>query len=814
MWLLRLRYSLRSLANDPVFVSVVVLVLSLGIAANTTIFTVIDQVVLNPLPYRDPARLVMVWEANPSLGEPAGSRVPAAWSNFTEWRNQNQAFDAIEAFGQASYNLTGLSNPEHLTAARATGGYFQMLGISAERGRTFSPDDTRPGANPVVLITEAFSNSHFAHKDALGQKLLLNGVPHTIIGVLPGNFHLPMFFQGAYEYKPDIWVPLPAVTAADPPAASKARRLFVFARLKSSTPLAQARAAMITMANRLAQTDPNLNAGYSVNLVPLKVENADPDLGRALYILWTAAFVVLLLGCVNLASLMLVRAMNKQKDLAIMGALGAPRVVLIANILTESLLLAFVAATLALAGSYAGIRLIRALQPGEIAGTDRLSMDLHGLVFAGLAFIVSVLLCGLLPAWLGTRGAFSAALKRSAGTGSARLGSIIRRVLVSGQVAIALVLAIGATLLVRSFQQILDVDPGFRAHNVLTARIALTPPRYASEDDRMRFCDRLLDRVRQLPGVQTASLVDNFPLYSIRYTVFEIEGRPIANPASPPTADYANVTSEFFQTMGTPLRSGRLFTPDDMQDNENNVVILNESLARKFWPNQDALGSHIRFIAPHRDPGPWRLVVGVVGDFRQFNIDTPARPEMFWPARQFPELTLVVRTTSDPSGVLPTLQKAVAEIDKEEPLSDVQTLQHMVDHSISQRRFNMLLLSGFAGLSIVLALVGVYGLVSYIISLRTRDIGIRLTLGAQRKHIFSSLVLEILPFAATGILLGLLLSLLAKKLITDLLFAISAVDPATYFSLPIVLMALALLTCLVPAWRAARMDPANVLRQE
>jgi predicted permease len=812
MWLLRLRYSLRSLARDPAFVLVVILVFSLGVAANTILFTVIDQIVLNPLPYRDPDRLVMIWEANPSLGEPQGSRVPAAWTNFAEWQHQADVFDSIEAYEKAGYNLTGLGNPEHLIAARATSGYFRMLGVTAQRGRTFSPDDA--GKDSVVLISSAFADSHFARRNPLGETLLLNGAPHTIIGVLPTSFHLPMVYEGAYEYKPEIWVPLPPVTSAEPPAESKLRHLLVSARLKRGVTLAQARSELLSVASRIAQSDPSLNAGYSVNLIPLKVENADPDLGRALYILWAAAFAVLFLGCLNGSGLMLVRFINRQRDLAIMDALGAPKRVLVANVLTESLILALIAATLAWIGGYAGIGLIRALQPVDISGAERLHLDLRSFLVSGLISLLWVSLLGLLPAWIYSRRATKSSRKPSADSGSARWGSLVRRVLVSTEIAITLVLGIGAMLLTRSFQRILEVDPGFRAENVVTGRIALVPPRYATDDDREHFSERLLDRVRQLPGVLIASLADNFPLYAIHYNWFEIEGHPIVKPGSPPSADYAAVTSDFFQTMGTPLRSGRLFTADDMQSGATQVAIVNETLARKYWPNQDPIGAHIRTVPPHRDPGPWRLVVGVVGDYRQFNIETPARPEMFWPARQFSDLTIVARTVSDPTATLAALPKVVAEIDKDQPVADVQTLQYMVDHFISQRRFNMLLLSGLAGLGIVLALAGVYGLISYAISSHQRDLGIRLALGAQRKHVFSALLRQILPFAAIGVVLGLLLSLLTKKLIADLLFEISALDPATYIALPIALMTLAVLTCALPAWRAARMNPATILRQE
>jgi predicted permease len=813
MWLLRLRYSLRSLARDPAFVLIVVMVFSLGVAANTLLLTVIDQIVLHPLPYRDPESLVMVWEANPSLDEPQASRGRVAWNNFREWQTQTDVFDGIEAHEWAEYNLTGRGNPEHLVAARASAGFFRMLGVPAQVGRTFLPEDA--GSNSVVLVTAAFAKNHYGRQNPLGEKLQLNGIPHTVVGVLPGSFHLMAIFEGAYEYKPEIWVPLPPVTAADPPTETRVRRFLVTARLKRGVTLAQARSEMRALATRLEQSDPGLNTGYSVNLVPLKIENADPDLGRALYILLAAAFTVLLLGCLNGSGLMLVRFINRQRDLAIMDALGAPKHVLIANVLTESLMLAVVSATLAWGACYAGIALIRALQPVSIYGASRLHLDMRSFVASGLISLLCVSLLGVLPAWIYSRRTFKSSLRQAASFGGARWGSLVRRVLVSSEIAITLVLAIGAMLLTRSFQRLLEVDPGwFRAQNVVTGRIILVPPGYASDDDREQFCERLLDRVRRLPGVEIASLADNFPLHGLRYNWFEIEGRAIAKPGSAPSADYAAVTSDFFQTMGTPLRRGRLFTGADMQNGATQVAILNETLARKYWPNQDPIGAHIRLMPPHRDPGPWRVVVGVVGDYHQFNIETPARPQMFWPARQFSEMTVVARTTNDPAATLAALPKVVAELDKDQPIADVQTLQYKVDYLNSQYRFNMLVLSALAGLGIVLALAGVYGLISYVISSHQRDLGIRLALGAQRKHVFSALLLQILPFAAIGIVVGLLLSLLTKKLIADLLFEINALDPATYIALPIALMTLAVLTCALPAWRAARINPVTILRQE
>lgn len=808
---IRFRYPFRSLARDPIFTVVVTLVLSLGIAINTTIFSVIEQLVLNPLPYENPDRLVMVWESNPSLGEPAGSRVPAAWSNFAEWHSGNRSFQAIEAFEQTGYNLTGLKSPEHLKAARATGGFFKMLGINAFRGRVFTQQDAEASVDQVVIVTSRFEIAHFSSESALGRKLLLDGTPYTIVGVLPKDFHLPQFFRGAYEYAPDIWVPMPASITL---SASKVRKLFVLARLKNSVSAIQAQFEMTAISKRLEQFDPSLNKGYGINLVPLKIENADPDFERALYLLWGAALVLLSLGCANVASLMLVRATSKRKDLAVMQALGAPRSALIGDILIEGSLLVVTATIFAVLGSYAGISWLRSAKPGGLVGAEHIHISLMGLIFAGSVLILCAVIFTMVPAWLNTKLPLNSVLRTSRDKTGGRIGTVVRRTLVCGEIAIALVLTVGATLLARSFERLLDVDPGFSAHNVLTARIALSPARYPTPQARMDFCERILDQAQRIPMVQSASLVDNFPLYSIHYTYFEIEGRQAPQPENRFTADYANITSDFFQTMGTPLQAGRLPNPGDMRQGAEEVVILNASLANKLWPGANPIGSHIRVVIPHQNPEPWRRVIGVVGDFRQFNIDSPPRPEMFWPAREYSQMTLVLKASSDPTNIFQALQRAVSSVDKEQPLSDVQTLQHMVDHSIEQRRFNTLLLSTFAGLGTFLALVGVYGLISYIISSQKREIGIRCALGAQPRHIFLDLIRQILPLAGIGILAGLLIAFISRKLVTNLLFGISSFDPVTYFSLPLIFILLILFACLREIWQVARTQPSAILRHE
>jgi putative ABC transport system permease protein len=806
-------YAARTLVREPAFSLIVILVLALGIGANTTIFSVIDQILLNSLPYRDPAGLVILWESNPNQPQPAGSHIPTARDNFDSWKKESNSFEAMEAYQQASYNLTGLRNPERLDVARSTAGFFPLLGVQPGLGRTFLPEDESPGRNHVALISHAFFTNHFQGADPLGRTLLLNGAPYTVIGVLPRHFHLPNIFQGLFEYKPDVWIPLSPISVNDPPLTSKRRNLLVYARLKKNTSLSQAGAEMKSLAGRRAKDDPTLNSGYSINVFPLDFENTDPGLRRALYLLWIAVALVLLLVCTNLAGLMLLRGATQQRTIAIMTALGARRDDIVRTVAAPGLILVLLGAVLGVLAAYGGIRLVVALKPGDMHAVERIALDAHGLVFSILTFAGIVSLVALLPAWLTSRGDLNIALKRGPGLRiTAKPRSLNRSILVSAEVAIALILAIGSTLLVRSFQRLLHVNPGFESRHILTAHLSLPLPRYSRSEDQARFCDRLVQGLRSLPQVEMASLIDNMPLYAIHYAPFEIEGRPSSQPGDAPTADYANLTPNFFRTMGVPLRSGRLFTDSDVQDNAGKVVIVNETLAHKLWPHQDPVGSHIRSL--DGASGPWATVVGVVGDFVQFNVDAPPRPELFWPSNRMRDMSVVVKTTGDPSSVSQAMKEAVWEVDKDQPVSDVQTVEHILQRSSSQARFNMWFLTIFAALGVLLALVGVYGLISYLVSSRIRDIGIRLALGAQKKHVFLSLLAQTLPFVVIGIFLGLGLSALFSKLMSSLLFGIAALDPVTYAIAPIAIFALMLLVVLFPARKATEVHPASVLRQE
>lgn len=805
-----IRHSLRMLLRAPAFSAIVILILTLGIGATTTIFSVVNTVLISSLPYRDPKNLVMVWERNPALGEPLpGSRVPAAWKNFDAWRGQNQVFQGMEAFDRVSFNLTNVDKPEQLPVARATAGFFQLLGVEAQLGRTFGVGEDLTGANHVAIITDGFYESHFGRDPrVLSKTLTMDGVPYSIIGVLPARFHLPSLWEGLTEYKPVVWVPLPSVTAQDSSDAMIRRRLLVPARLRAGISLEQARADMLRISGHLSQQDPPLNSGWTINLFPLSVEDVAPSVRGALYFLLLAVGFVLFIGCANLGNLMLARAAGKRKEMAVRIALGSGRMRLVWQMVTESLVLSFIGGLLGLVLVYLGIRLIVALQPGDIHGLERIGISLPVVFFAiGLSLLAGFIF-GFVPAWLATGGDVNSALKQGSRNTGGSPGPAMRKVLVVFEVGLALMLTIGAALMIRSFQHVLSISPGFHSENLLTAHIALPPARYARVEQQQDFSNRLLQQARALPGVQSASLVDNMPLLGVKVMYFLVEGRPAPDRGKGPVADYAFVTPGFFTTMGVELKAGRLFQPEDVN---TSVVLINETLARRFFPGEDPVGMHIRRISAG---APVATIVGTVADYHQEGMDKPARPEMFWPSDKFRDMTLVVRTTGNAISMGPDLQRTVWSIDKDQPVSEILMMDRVVSESVSQRRFNMLLLTVLAVVALVVALVGVYGVISYIISMRTHEIGVRFAMGAERRQILWFFLRQTLSLVGLGIGTGLIASLALQEVIASMLFGISATEPAIYISSTVSLAIVAMAASVAPAWRASQSDPAMVLREE
>lgn len=809
--------SVRALLRAPTFTTVVILVLALGIAVCTTAFTLVDELLINPFPYRDPNRLVMIWESNPALGQLTANRMYTAWVNFEAWRTENHSFQDMEAFQIfLGFDVTGLKTPEHVIAARATPGLFQMLGVDADSGRTFLQGDDTLGTNATVILTRAFADKHFGNSNPIGHILSLDGTPHAVIGVLPGQFHLPALFGGIAEYKPDIWLPLPRVSNADPLQTAKRRQLVICARLRPEVSITQAKADMATIATLRQTEDPQLNKGYGVNLFSLDAENTDPDLRYELRALFAAALLVLLLACTSLAGLMLVRTNTRRKNLAIMAAMGASRSAIIKPVLIESLILAAVAGLLGFLVSYVLIHIVIVLSPSDIHAPERLSINFQTLIFTACISLFTVAIFGLIPAWLSVRRDLNELLKSNpSGDAPIQRRALTRSTLLSVQIAVTLTLTIAATLLIRSFQRLLELDPGFQSQRVLTAHLSLSRQRYSRLEDRSRFCERLREQLQSIPGVESTAFVDNMPLYAVHYTSFEIEGRPTPEPTAAPSADDAHVSPDFFHALTIGLLHGRYLTDQDAATNPPNVVIVNESLARDLWGNQDPVGSHLRALAANGTPGPWQTVVGVVADFRQFNTETPARPELLWPAKVFSEMTIILRTASpNPLNLASPFQQAVWAVDHDQPITDIQTLDQIVAHHNSQRRFNMLTLTTFAAFSIFLTLLGLYGLISSFISAQIRAIGIRYALGAPRLQVCLSLLIPAIPPALVGILLGMLSSFASKRIIGTILFQVSPLDLNTFITAPLALILILILTSLLATIRAARIDPAKVLRQE
>ena len=807
-------YSIHALMQAPSFTATAIVVLALGIAANTTVFTLVDELLLNPFPYRDPQRLVMIWEANPARGGMAAQRTPAAWSNFEAWRAQNHVFDGMEAYEIfLGYNLTGQQTPEHVSAARATPGFFNMIGVNAAQGRTFLWDDDTPNAAAIVVLSAKFAAKHFPAQNAVGEKLLLDGLPYTVVGVLPKKFHLPAFFEGLSEYRPDIWLPLRKVTAHDPPQLATRRRLVVWGRFKGNVSLAQARQDMKTVAAQRRQEDPELNQGYDINIFPLRVENTLPDFRNDLRVFSIAAAMTLLLACLNLAGLMAIRTTARNKNFAIMAALGANRWALITPILTETALLAALSTIVGYCAAYGGIHLVAILKPSDIQAPERLALNFHSFIFTSCLPIVVILIVGLVSAHSISGHKMAHALKST--TSSGHRPSRLRSILITVQIAATVTLTITGVLLVRSFEHILKLDQGFAVQGVLTAHLSLPSQRYPTPQARAQFCQRLLANLQSLPGVETAALADYLPLRAIRIIPFEIEGRTIAERNAAPFTDFADVSPGFFTSMGISLRQGRLFTNDDAENDPPKVVIINEALARQFWPNQNPIGSHIRRASTNGSPEPWQTIIGVVGDFHQVNTETPARPELLWPTKTLSEMTLVLRTNNpNPVSLSSPLQQAVWNLDRDQPVSDIEPLEQIVTDYNSQRRFNMLTISAFAGFCVLLTIVGIYGLMASFISSHIQDIGIRFALGARKFQVCLSLLKPILAPIVLGIALGLLFSFLARRIIATVLFQISPLDPLTCITAPVLLLGILIITGIAATQRAARIDPAKVLREE
>ncbi|HYG10021.1 MAG TPA: ABC transporter permease [Pyrinomonadaceae bacterium] len=804
-----LSYGLRMLLKNPGFTLVAVIALALGIGANSAIFSVVNTVLLRPLPYQDPERLVMVWEDDTKGGYPRDT--PSA-ANYADWRDQNQVFEGMAAMANMSFNLTGTGEPERLDGRRVSANLFPLLGVEPQLGRAFLPEEDQPGGNRVVVLSHGLWQRRFgSDANIKGKSLTLNGESYTVVGVMPPHFQFP-------SRDDELWVPI-AFTSEE--AANRGRHyLQVVARMKPGVTLEQAQAEMNTIAARLQQQYPAQNTGLGATVTSLH-EHVVGDIKPALLVLLGAVGFVLLIACANVANLLLARAAVRQKEISIRVALGASRLRLIRQFLTESILLAALGGGVGLLLSLWGVSLLKAFIPENIAQARDISIDGRVLLFTLFVSLLTGLIFGLAPAAQASNFNLNETLKeggRDSAAGSR--GNRIRGLLVIAEVAVSLILLIGAGLLINSFMRLSSVDPGFRTDKLLTMQVELSELKYPDHARRSAFYTELINRIEALPGVSSAAVTNWIPLVRQGDSIgFSIEGRPDPAPGQGkrPTVVTRVTSPHYFQTMGIQLLQGRGFVEQDRVDAPA-VAVINETMARRFWPDQDPIGKRITPGSPDSpDPDDWITIVGIARDVRQFELVADPKPQMYLTYAQagfFAPRHLVVSTNVEPLGLASMVRKAVWEIDKDQPVSNIRTMEEVLSESIARQRFSMLLLGIFAAVALVLAAVGIYGVMSYSVAQRTREIGIRMALGARRSDVLKLTVGGGLKLVLIGVAIGLGAAFILTRVMSSLLFGVSATDPTTFIIISLVLIGVAVLASYIPARRATRVDPMVALRYE
>jgi putative ABC transport system permease protein len=805
-----LKSGLRMLAKNPGFTAVAVLTLALGIGANTAIFSVVNAVLLRPLPYRDADRLVIVWEQNLSRGWTTNI-VSAA--NFADWRQQNTVFSEMAAVDSTSFNLTGAGEPMEIDGERVTANLFALLGVPPLRGRGFIPADDEPSSPPVAIIScGLWQRNYGGDSKVLGRQISLDGHSYSVVGIMPPDF--TDAYTSFFNVHGQVWVPGLDMR----PRGRTAHAYLALARLKPGVTLKQAQVEMDTIASRIERQHPE-NKGWSVAVVGMH----DQIVGLArpvLLVLVAAVAFVLLIACVNLANLLLARAASREREIAVRSALGASSSRMLCQLLTESVLLALCGGGLGVLIAAWGTKALVALSPSTLflvaPGLDAASLDSGVLGFALLLTIATGFLFGLVPALGMSRPDLTASLKGS-GRGSAESGRghRLRGFLVTAEFALAFVLVIGAGLMIRTLVRITHFNLGFNPHNVLTLRIPLSGPQFENQRSKSRFFEQLLGRVEALPGVVCASVASGLPIENHAGMGFVIEENPNPRPEDMPDANYLIVSPNYFRTLGIPLRQGRAFSDADIQDSQR-VIIVNEELVRQYWPGQSPLGKRLK---TGTDPKlPWLTVVGVAANVRTGGPDEGFEPELYIPYTQYPWLLdprlLGVRTAGEPLGVAQAVRREVAALDAAVPIADVRPLDQIAGEPEAPRQFLMTLLAVFAALALALAGVGIYGVMAYSVAQRTHEFGIRMALGAQQGDVLRSVVAQGLLRAGIGLAIGGVAALALAHFMSSLLFQVQPTDPATFTAVALGLFGLALLACYIPARRATKVDPVVALRYE
>ncbi len=807
--------TLRLLFKRPGYALACIAILALGIGANTAIFTVLYPVLLRPLLYPDADRLVLLSESFPELGMPFGQGLPASRMDYEAWRAQATALDEAAGFLQKDLNDARTGEPP-VTSLFASADLFALLGARAQQGRLFTADDDRKEADPVAVLSDAFFEARF-HRDAaaIGQSIVLSGTRYTVAGVLPQRFHLPAFDGGETQWRPDVWLPLAHVWTK--PEDDRAMLLSVVGRLRPGVSVERARTEMGQLVRRLFETDPARHPAQAVNVVPLAEENASPAIRRTLYLLLGAVGFVLLIGCANLANLTLVRAAGRSREIAVRQALGATRTAIVRQLLGESLLLALLGAGAGLLLAKWAVQAILALEPPGLDRPDQIYVGLPVFVFTAALCGVATLLFGLAPAVTASRTGINDVLRSSGGGGASARRSQVRQVLIVTEVALALILVTGAALTLRSFANVVRTGIGIETSRYLAADVTLPEDRYSTPASRTRAFEEWRDRVQAMAGVEAVTLADALPMHRVNASSFEIAGRPQPATRGFIGSDFAHVGTEYFRTLRLSVLLGRDFVAADADRDPaggDGVVIVNQAFARQFFPDGPAVGQ--RLVA---DEGrsSW-TIVGVAADYRATGAEQPVRPQRFYPGREFSSATLIVRTAGDPAALASGVRGALAAIDPALVADPVQTLQRYLDRfpDMMARRFTTLLLGVFAALALVLAMTGVYSVVANLVASRTREIGIRMALGATSRGIGGMVLLDTLRPVIAGVALGAVGSLALGRVLASWLrpFDMTTHDPATVVLAIALVLLVTPLAVSAPLWRATRVRCTVALREE
>jgi putative ABC transport system permease protein len=801
------RYALRQLRKSPGFAAVAIITLALGIGANTAIFSVVNAVLLRPLPYKDDGRLVVVLH---------NGRNPVAPANFVDWQSQNHSFESMGAAESWSPNLTSTDNPENLAGLRVTSEILPMLGVQPLLGRVFLPEEQQAGKDLEVVLSYSLWQNHFAgDANVLGRTMALNGHPYTIVGVMPKDFQFAPF----WATKATIWAPL---SLGDRLGSRGGNSLRVFARLKSGVTLEQSQTEMAGITDRLDQQYPGTNR--NVQVVSLR-EKVVGNIRPALLVLLGAVGFVLLIGCANVAHMFLARSAARQREIAVRAALGAMRWRVLRQYLLESLGIALLGGVFGLLLALWGTRVLIALGPQQIPRLATIGVDQYVLFFVFAVSLITGLVFGILPAWKASAANVSEALKEGERGSSEGIGrNRLRSLLVSSEFAFAVILLAGAGLMIRTFIAVQNIDPGFDPHNVLTMMVRILGTEQTAAGHTGPFYQQVLQKVSAIPGVQSASAINHLPLAGDQWGFpFHVEGQPVERPGESPVATFRAVYPGYFRTMRVPVLSGRELSEAD-NGSVPDVVLINDYMARHYWPGESPIGKRITFDDPQKNPS-WATVVGVVKNTVRSNWINPAEEEVFVPYLQskqylqnpsgpFAYLTLVVRTAGDPANLASEIQGAIHSIDRNVPISEVQTMEQVVTKATGESRFYPTLLSAFACVALVLAAVGIYGVMSYSVSRRIHEMGIRMALGAQREDVLKLVVWHGVLLAIAGIAVGMAGALALTRLMSGLLYGTKPADPATFITAVVVLGLVAIVSSYIPARRAAKVDPMTALRYE